>query len=76
MLEAESGDWDERRIAIESMEAGGDDPFPEFADEVRALMEQAGNEVGRPLTMKVTIEVAEGPIDRADTLAKEDENEQ
>jgi hypothetical protein len=62
MVELEPGEWDERRVAIEDMDAGTDDPFPEFADEVRALMEHAGNEVGRPCVMKVTVEVIEGDI--------------
>lgn len=62
--EADQSEWDEQWIRICEMDTGTDDPFPEFADRVREAMEQAGNEVGRPLVMKVKIQVAEGELNR------------
>lgn len=56
--------WDEKWVRICEMEVGSNDPFPEFAEQVRAAMEHAGNEVGRPLVMKVQIQVSEGELNR------------
>ena len=65
--ESENSEWDEQWVRIREMPMGGDDPFSEFADEVRAAMEAVGNEVERPLVMRVTIEAVDGEIARPDT---------
>ena len=61
---ADQDEWDSRWVRICEMEVGGHDPLNDFAEEVYSGMAQAGNEVGRPLVMKVTVEVSSGPLKR------------
>lgn len=58
----ESSEWDEEWVRICEMEAGPDDPFPDFAEDVRAAMERVGNDVERPLVMKVKIQAVSGGL--------------
>lgn len=60
--EEQHSSWDEQWLEYCEMEAGSEDPFPEFADKVREKMEEVGNEVGRPLVMKVKVQATEGEI--------------
>lgn len=62
--EGEHDEWDEQWLRVSEMKAGSEDPFPAFADEVLAAMERAANEVGRPLVMKVTVQVHDGELNR------------
>lgn len=57
-----STEWDRHWTGISEMEAGSHDPLPEFAGRVREKMPELGNEVGRPLVMKVTVEVKAGEL--------------
>lgn len=55
---------EEKWVRIREMKMGTEDPLQEFADEVVSAMEHHGNEVGRPLVMKVSVEVFEGELKR------------
>jgi hypothetical protein len=57
-------DWAERWSQINEMEIGSQDPLPEFQETVAEKMEELGNEVGRPLVMKVSIDVYNGELSR------------
>lgn len=61
---SERDEWDGQWVRICEMNSGIEDPFPEFADEVTAAMERVGNEVGRPLVMKVKVQVYDGELNR------------
>lgn len=46
------------------MEVGTFDPLPGFQTDVQQAMEDLGNDVGRPLVMKVSVEVKSGELAR------------
>jgi len=71
-----SDQWDEQWVQISEMEIGSHDPLPEFAEEVHAAMERAANNVGRPLVMKVNIQVANGELNRPEETGNEHPQEE
>lgn len=64
----ESGDqqWDAEWVRIREMEAGAFDPLGGFQADVKQAMEDLGNDVGRPLVMKVKVQVESGELARED----------
>lgn len=61
---AERDKWDESWSGICEMPSGAISGFDEFVDKVEKKMAETGNEVGRPLVMKVTVQVADGGFRR------------
>ena len=57
-------EWDARWVRICEMPLGPDSGFEEFVETVTDAMEETGNEVGRPLVMKVSIDVISGELNR------------
>lgn len=62
----ESDGWDEQWTRVIEMPAGHQEELPYAKQIVNAEMERLGNRVGRPLVMKVTVEVYDGEVDRPD----------
>jgi len=56
--------WDEEWAGICEMPAGPESGFDEFAERVRAQMARLGNEVGRTLVIKATVQVHDGELAR------------
>lgn len=65
--------FDERWVRICEMDAGSNDAFSDFADEVTDAMADTGNKVGRPLVMKVTVEVHDGKLNRPNSDEDQEE---
>lgn len=65
-------EWDGQWARIREMEPGTDDPLPAFQEIVNREMERLGNEVGRPLVMKVSVQVKDGTLNRPED-GEEDE---
>lgn len=55
-----------RAVEICQMDVGPNDDFDEFAESVVDTMEELGNEVERPLTFRVQIDVKDGLIEDGD----------
>ena len=84
MVESETGDtklseWDAEWAGISEMRIGSESGFEEFVERVSKKMEELGNEVGRPLVMKATIQVHAGelkrPVVERTTFTKNDREE-
>lgn len=59
---SERDDWDEEWAGICEMPIGTESGFDEFVVRVEKKMAELGNEVGRPLVMKATIQVHAGGL--------------
>jgi len=57
-------EWDVRRARIRELPSGVESGFDEFVEDIEKLMAEAANEVGRPIIMKVSVDVKSGELAR------------